>query len=153
MKKLYIDWDDYQKDIKTLSSIIRTLHEPHLVALYRGSLGMGSHLSNTLNLPLSIIDYQTRDSLTGDLKLDKTKKPTLIKNAGVVSNQTLVLIDDIYDTGITMNQTREYLWTLYPETKVRGFCLYNNNKISKPNWVRNLHDSEGQWVVFPWETV
>ncbi len=41
--------------------------QPHIVSLYRGSLPLGVQLSNQLQAPLSIIDYQTRDG--------KSKKP------------------------------------------------------------------------------
>ena len=137
----------YEEDIKRIVDLLKN-EKVHLVALYRGSLPLGVRLSNELNAPLSIVDYQTRD---GD-----SKKPVLIKNAGISSIDTLYIVDDIYDTGLTMNKTKEFLEQEFPNNKVKCLVLYKNLKNSHlhKNYpdVYSLRESNNEWIVFEdWE--
>ena len=40
--KVYYSWEDYNKDMRSID----WLKFDHVVAIYRGSLGMGAHISN-----------------------------------------------------------------------------------------------------------
>ena len=150
-KKYYYTHEMYEEDINKIKEIISDKAKyasVHLVSLYRGSLPMGVRLSNELNLPLSIIDYQTRD---GD-----SKEPFLIKNAGIVRSDVLYVLDDIYDLGYTMNKAREYLMEIFPYNKIEGITLVRNKANERLHtncsWVQSLRSSNGEWVVFEdWE--
>ena len=149
VKKIYT-WAEFDDDMMRIVSEIKSLHLPHIVAPYRGALPMGVYLSNKLNLPLSIVDYQSRDGFVG-----APKEPVLIKNAGIMSNQTLVIIDDIYDTGLTLNKIRDYLFSEFQETRVKGYCLHRNvrNQVLHSHyadWVTTINDTK-KWVQYPWE--
>ena len=67
--KTYYTWSDYAKDMRATDWI----KCDHVVAVYRGSLGMACHISNMKDIPMSIVGFQTRD---GD-----DKKPYWIHNA------------------------------------------------------------------------
>ena len=149
-EKLYVTWDDFNDDIYLLKEEIRQIEKPHLVTLYRGGLPMGTHLSNILDLPLSLVDFQSYDG--------HSKEPTLIKNDGISADQTLVLVDDIFDKGLTLAKTVDMLYKQFPHIRIRVFTLYTNNHM------QHLHDnydftvtsvrlSQGKWVVFPWESI
>jgi len=149
-EKLHVSWEDYGDDVDALVKIISKIKNPHLVTLYRGGLPLGTHLSNILDLPLSIVDFQSYD---GD-----SKEPVLIKNAGISVDQTLVIVDDIYDVGTTMNRTKSMLWKMFPHIKLVGWTLYVNSYNSHlhekyDQKCNSLHDSKGLWVEFPWEVV
>ncbi len=148
MEKLYYTNEDYNIDIKMITNIIKNVDNPHLISLYRGSLPMGVKLSNILDLPLSIIDFQTRDG--------NSKVPKLIKNSDMIVGQTLILLDDILDSGITMRETRKALEVNFPHNKFIGITLFQNDfnqHLHKDmNWVISLNASKGRWVVFEdWE--
>jgi len=150
MDKLIYTWEDYTADMKIIQKKIETIDRPHLVSLYRGSLPMGVHLSNVMKLPLSIIDLQTRDGNGGD--------PKIIKNAGIDATCTLVILDDIYDKGLTMNKAKEMLHRERPYAKIVGITLHNNSEMAHlhkryDNWVFSLNDSKGKWVSYPWEVL
>ena len=68
-EKTYYTWSDYAKDMRATDWI----KCDHVVAVYRGSLGMACHISNMKDIPMSIVGFQTRD---GD-----DKKPYWIHNA------------------------------------------------------------------------
>ena len=153
-EKLYYTWIDFDHDVARLVNIIEKIDNVHLITLYRGGLPLGTTLSNILGLPLSIIDLQTRDSITKATD----KEPKLIKNAGITSNQHLILVDDIFDIGLTMAKSVDFLHAEFPNNKLRTFTLHTNTHNS------DLHDhykfdnsglqsSLGQWVVYPWEVL
>ena len=149
-KKIHYSHQNLRHDIKRLKEKISKIEHPHLVCLYRGSMGVGIWLSNILDLPLSIVDLQTRDGISS------SKEPVLIKNAGICATDTLVLIDDIYDIGLTMNKTREMFFRDFPRNRIKGFTLHANKKNahlhqSYDPWVTSLNDTNGEWVQYYWE--
>jgi len=150
----HISWEDYNQDIYNLKQQIETQSNPHLVTLYRGGLPMGTHLSNILDIPLSIIDFQ---SYHGQER-PEDQEANLMKNAGISADQTLVLVDDIFDKGLTIAKSVHLLQELYPNNKIKIYTLYANNHMSHlhQNYdfkVTSLHQSSGRWISFPWETV
>ena len=133
--KIYYDWIDYAYDMKE----VKDLEFDHVVGIYRGSLGMATHISNVFDVPMSIVGFQTRDG--------EDKEPYMIHKAEEVPTQVLV-VDDIYDSGYTMKKVMQFL-EHYSANKI-GFCLFgkeNNLNVS----CANIHD--GSWIVFPWETL
>jgi len=61
----------------------------------------------------------------------------------------ILIVDDIYDTGLTMKKVIRYL-THYSVDGIQGFCLFgkkNNFNVSYAN------EHDGSWIVFPWETL
>jgi len=146
--KTYYTWSDYAKDMRATDWI----KCDHVVAVYRGSLGMASHVSNIKDIPMSIVGFQTRD---GD-----DKKPYWIHNATEADKSWLddsdgkhiLVVDDIYDTGRTMNKVQEFIKrertkpSIMP--RVSGYCLFGKEN-AKNIVYSNEHD--GSWIVFPWE--
>ena len=126
------------------------VQKPHIVSLYRGSLPIGVSLSNALKAPLSIIDYQTRDG--------KSKKPKLLKNAGITASDLLVVIDDICDSGKTFKLTEEYIKSWFPNNQIIFWTIIGSKEhpehykysIEHP---QNETTGEKAWVIFPWETI
>ena len=148
-EKTYYTWSDYAKDMRATDWI----KCDHVVAVYRGSLGMACHISNMKDIPMSIVGFQTRD---GD-----DKKPYWIHNATEADTSWLddsegkhiLVVDDIYDTGRTMNEVQEFIKrertkpSMMP--RVSGYCLFANYFNAKDIVYSNEHD--GSWIVFPWE--
>ena len=137
--KTYYDWIDYRYDIQQ----VKNFEFNHVVGIYRGSLGMAAHVSNVFDVPMSIVGFQTRDA--------EDKEPYMIyRKGGLKSNTTNILVvDDIYDTGFTMNRVIKFL--SHPSiNKIQGFCLFGKeNKLN----VSYANEHDGSWIVFPWETL
>ena len=135
--KLYYDWVDYSTDIKQ----VRNIEFDHVVGIYRGSLTMSTHISNVFEVPMSIVGFQTRNS--------KDQEPYMIKFGAPLINSKLLIVEDIYDTGHTMNGVLKML-SKYSPHKTQVFCLFgkeNNLNISYAN------EPDGSWIVFPWEYI
>ncbi len=145
--KVYYSWKDYSIDFQDIDDFMFD----HVVGIYRGSLGMAAHVSNTFSVPMSIIGFQTRDG--------KDNEPYWMHNALAEVNaykegQTIMVVDDIYDTGNTMRQVMDFIKksrirpSPYPD--VIGHCLFGKRNKDKVSYSQ-YHD--GSWIVFPWETL
>ncbi len=152
MKKTIYTSQEYKADISIIVDMIKQFKNPHLVSLYRGALPMGVLLSNIMDLPLSIIDYQTRDT--------QTLEPKLIKDAGIVNstNDTIIILDDIIDSYRTLKAAKNYMNSLFPDSDIVGITLHKNTKNemmhANSEWVRSLNNTNGDWVVYEqWEVL
>ena len=140
-------YDQYYNDVITLKERYDKIPDPHVVAIYRGSLPLGVHLSNILKCPLSIVKYQSRDgedsqaewllNLTGDKKLHPKFFPELI------------VVDDIYDTGETFRAVLD-LPEFNNNPNYRAIALFGN---PNDDGVLYLNEQVYRWIVFPWERV
>ena len=137
--ELKYTWEEYDSNIK-YSHVIYEAHEfDHVVGIYRGGLIMATHLSNVFEIPMSIVGYQTRNGID--------KIPYWILNKMTEQTKKVLVVDDIYDSGYTMNR----VINLVKGTEivyVLGFALFgkeNNDNV----FFSQLHSDS--WVVFPWE--
>lgn len=138
--KIHYEWTDYTLDLTHIAKKISRIKNPYIVGIYRGSLGMAAHISNVLDIKMGIINYQTRD---GD-----TKEPHWLLNESTEEN-TIVVIDDIYDTGKTLADIDKII-----TNDAEYFCIFDNIKVEKqnPNLKVNISRvSKGEWIVFPIE--
>ena len=143
--KLYYSWYDYSTDMKKIPVSTGWPEKPfnHVVGIYRGSLGMATHISNVFEVPMSIVGFQTRDG--------KDKEPHMIYRKGGLKRGTtnILVVDDIYDSGYTMDRVMNFL--SHPSIdQIQGFCLFGKENKLNVSYA-NKHD--GTWIVFPWETI
>ena len=143
MEKYFYTNEQYQDDVALLNEQLQGVENLHLVSIYRGSLGLGAHLSNVLDAPLSILKFQSYD--------DKNdKEVTMLHNAGISSVDKLIVLDDIYDSGNTLRKVQAYLSYNYPNTKIKYITLHGNENTDD---VLCLNKHPGCWIVYPWETI
>jgi hypoxanthine phosphoribosyltransferase len=153
--KTYYEWADYEEDMKAICGVINIncVSDPkdytkgprtdtNILSIYRGSLGMGAHLSNVLELPLSVLQYQTRDNV-GEKQSPKMVIDT-IKNGSPI-----VVVDDICDSGKTMDDITVFLKENYPDSYLLRICLFGSPKNSSKSLYVREHD--GTYIMFPWE--
>jgi|APSaa5957512535_1039671.scaffolds.fasta_scaffold02413_14 hypoxanthine phosphoribosyltransferase len=127
----------YENDVRR---IFNSMHScDHIVALYRGSLPIATHLSNLTGNPLSIVRMQRYD---GESEFD------IMYDAGLADSKRVLLIDDILDSGITMNTTQSALSVLFPKLKIQSVCLVGHKNDDN---VTCLREHDGNWVDFWWE--
>ena len=130
--KYYYSERMFNEDIEKMVEAIRKTNVESITAIHRGSLIPGVILSHKLKIPLNVIDFQ---------RLEKnSKEPVLVIDNNKPST---ALIDDIYDTGETMNKCMKLLTT--KGIKTFPFVLF-----SKSEEVYHLR-SESGWIIFPWE--
>ena len=140
VNKLYIQ----DSDIKTyLQTILRAMHKDKFVpdvviGLSRGGLQPAVMLSNYFDVPMIPVSLALRDHQVEkvDFELDPNKK--------------YLVIDDINDSGATLNSLAQYM----NEHTWRSAVLINNLPSPfEPDYqgIEINKDEEDVWVVYPWE--
>ena len=140
MKKLYIQ----NSDIKMhLQAILRAMHKDKfvpdvIIGLSRGGLQPAVMLSNYFDVPMIPVSLALRDHQVEkvDFELDPNKK--------------YLVIDDINDSGATLNRLAQYM----NEHTWRSAVLINNLPSPfEPDYqgFEINKDEEDVWVVYPWE--
>ena len=140
VNKLYIQ----DSDIKTyLQTILRAMHKDKfvpdvIIGLSRGGLQPAVMLSNYFDVPMIPVSLALRDHQVEkvDFELDPNKK--------------YLVIDDINDSGATLNRLAQYM----NEHTWRSAVLINNLPSPfEPDYqgTEINKDEEDVWVVYPWE--
>jgi len=139
--KIYVKWDEFHQDVKTLCDKIRQTGEyDKIVAISRGGLVPAGIMSYELGIRhTSVINIATYVGAR-HLKLDEVDKPEFV---GKVDDKTLI-VDDLSDSGQTFNVLRRQFGggkfvTVYAKPKGIG---------EVDIFARELPD---KWVVFPWD--
>jgi len=142
-------YDEYYQDMAKLVERYKTIPNPHVVSIYRGSLPMGVHLSNALKCPMSIVKYQSRDGedKKAEWLLNLTHDVTLRPHARFFPH--LIVVDDIYDTGKTFRAVLDL--PEFDKNPIYGCIALFGNK--NDDGVHFLHEQLYRWIVFPWERV
>ena len=133
-----VDFSTYKKFINFVVEEVRASN-PHVLALFRGSLPMSTHVSNILDCPLSIGKFQKYNGNDKEFKL--------IFNNEISSSQTIVIIDDLEDSGETIRNARDYCFKNFPHAKVRTIVMYGY----KQSDIENFLEKPDKWIRFWWE--
>ena len=109
----YFTWRDFDKSVELIANKCKFLEFSGIYGVPRGGLCLAVALSHKLEL--NLISKPTKNSL---------------------------IVDDVYETGITLNSFKDIEGATY-------FVLFS--KI-KPTWWNTVHTSgKSEWIVFPWE--
>ena len=109
----YFTWSDFDKSVEHIANKCKSLEFSGIYGVPRGGLCLAVALSHKLKVNL----------------ISKPRKNSLI-------------VDDIYETGITLNTFKDIEGAMF-------FVLFS--KI-KPTWWNTVFISEkSEWIVFPWE--
>ena len=109
----YFTWNEFDKSVELIAKKCKFLEFSGIYGVPRGGLCLAVALSHKL-------------------KINLISEP--IKNA--------LIVDDVYETGITLNNLKDIEGAMY-------FVLFS--KI-KPTWWNTVYESKKkEWIVFPWE--
>ena len=109
----YFSWREFDKSVEHIAKKCRFIEFSGIYGVPRGGLCLAVALSHKLEL--NLISKPTKNSL---------------------------IVDDVYETGITLNSFKDIEGATY-------FVLFS--KI-KPTWWNTVHTSgKSEWIVFPWE--
>ena len=146
VQKVFYTYKHYLDDMEKLGYLMKDVDQ--VISIYRGSLPMGTHISNLYDIPLGIIDFQSRDG--------NSKKPKWVKNAFDPKNgipKKVLVLDDIYDSGTTMETIKEWLenpnaWGTIQKPDFTYLTIFGKeNDIN----VKYLRQHTGDWIEFWWE--
>ena len=113
LRKLrYLEWDEFDQAVNDIVDKVKDLHITSIYGEPRGGLTLAVALSHKLNKPLT----------------DSVKVGTL-------------WVDDIVETGKTMNKVKE--------PAVFYASWFGSNKFKSLHYAETF--SKNDWLVFPWE--
>ena len=134
--KFYYSWKDFDLCIANIVELNK-LNKVNIVVPYRGGLPFGTALSNKLDMPLSIIDFQRYDG--------NSFQVTMIKDT-IKEEELILLVDDIADEGITLNKCISYIKENY-KNNIKVHTMIGSKKHPK-EWSCTF-EHKG-WAIFPY---
>ena len=156
-EKLIITFDEYTKIVEKLAIEIHKNYKPTvLVGIMRGAAPILDILSRILKLPIAYIVIQ---SYSGKEMEDKQGQLMFAREISSLAENKdfdrVLLIDDLSDTGLTLNKSIEWL-KKYEPTKnfikeVKTACLWKKKSSTfEPDFCPVKLDSD-PWIVQPTE--
>ena len=156
-EKLIISFDEYTQIVEKLAIQIHEKYKPTvLVGIMRGAAPIIDILSRILKLPIAYIVIQ---SYSGKGIEDKQGKLMFAREISSLAKEQdfekILLIDDLSDTGLTLNKSIEWLKSYEPTKKfikeIKTACLWKKKSSSfEPDFCPIKLDSD-PWIVQPTE--
>jgi uncharacterized protein len=155
--KLIITFDQYTKIVEKLAIEIHNNYKPTvLVGIMRGAAPILDILSRILKLPIAYIVIQ---SYSGEGMEDKQGQLMFAREISSLAENKdfdkVLLVDDLSDTGLTLNKSIEWLKKYEPTKKyineVKTACLWKKKSSTfEPDFCPVKLDSD-PWIVQPTE--
>ena len=156
-KKMIVKWEEYKKIVEKLAIEVHKSYRPTvLIGIMRGAAPIIDILSRILKLPIAYIVIQ---SYSGKGLEDQQGQLMFAREISSLANnedfKKVLLIDDLSDTGLTLNKSIEWLRNYGPTKdfikEVKTACLWKK-KSSKfePDFCPIRLDSD-PWIVQPTE--
>ena len=149
----WVGWDEYHRLIEALARIVHQsgYRFDHVLCLARGGLRVGDVFSRIFKTPLHILSTSAYRDAGGTQQGDLTISNHITSTAGTLAGRVL-LIDDLVDSGITLDRVRTYLSKNFSAVAdVRSAVLwYKACSITRPDYyVEYLPDNP--WIHQPFE--
>ena len=155
--KLIISFEDYLKTVEKLAIKIHQNYKPTvLVGIMRGAAPIIDILSRIMKLPIAYIVIQ---SYSGKGMEDKQGQLMFARELSSLANNKdfskVLLIDDLSDTGLTLNKSIEWLKNYEPIKdyikEVKTACLWKKKSSTfEPDFCSVRLDYD-PWIVQPTE--
>jgi len=155
--KLIITFEEYTKIVEKLAIEIHRKYKPTvLVGIMRGAAPIIDILSRVLKLPIAYIVIQ---SYSGQGMEDKQGQLMFAREISSLAADKdfnrVLLIDDLSDTGLTLNKSIEWLKNYGPTktfiNEVKTACLWKKKSSTfEPDFCPVKLDSD-PWIVQPTE--
>lgn len=150
---LWVDWDAYHRSIERLVRIVYDSGYAfdQALCLARGGLRIGDVISRLFKVPLAILSTSSYREAAGTQRGELDIANGITSTAGPLAGRIL-LIDDLADSGITLQAVQAHLKENFPAvTEVRSAVIwYKACSVMKPDYyVDFLKDSP--WIHQPFE--
>ena len=155
--KMIIGWDEYKSIVEKLAIQIHNEYNPTvLIGIMRGAAPIIDILSRILKLPIAYIVIQ---SYSGKGMEDQQGQLMFAREISSLANdkdfKKVLLIDDLSDTGLTLNKCIEWLKNYGPTKnfieEIKTACLWKKKSSSfEPDFCPIKLDSD-PWIVQPTE--
>ena len=133
--KLIISYEEYKKVVEKLALEIEKKYKPTvLVGIMRGAAPIIDILSRIFKLPTAYVVIQ---SYSGDTVQDKQGELIFARDISAIATnedfKKVLLVDDLSDTGLTLNKSIEWLKEYEPVkehiSEIKTACLWKKKII------------------------
>ena len=155
--KLIISFEEYTKIVEKLAILIHKNYKPTvLIGIMRGAAPIIDILSRILKLPIAYIVIQ---SYSGKGMQDQQGQLMFAREISSLAKDKdfsrVLLIDDLSDTGLTLNKSIEWLRNYAPTKNfiqdIKTACLWKKKSSTfEPDFCPVRLDSD-PWIVQPTE--
>jgi uncharacterized protein len=153
MIDLDVSWDEYHQSIEQLADRIfqSDCEFNQIVCLARGGLRVGDILSRIFDRPLAILAASSYSG-DGDRQRGKLAIASQITMTTDRLGDRVLLVDDLVDSGVTLQQTTIWLRDLYPEIQELKTAViwYKACSVYVPDYYVS-HLPHNPWIHQPFE--
>ena len=156
-EKLIITFNEYTSIVEKLALQINQNYKPTvLVGIMRGAAPIIDILSRIFKIPTAYVVIQ---SYSGETVQDQQGELIFARDMSAIAKnedfRNILLVDDLSDTGLTLNKSIDWLKQYEPIKyyieEIRTACLWKKkSSIFKPDFCPVLLDSD-PWIVQPSE--
>ena len=156
-EKLIISYEEYKKAVEKLAIEIEKNYQPTvLVGIMRGAAPIIDILSRIFKLPTAYVVIQ---SYSGDTVQNKQGELIFARDISSIAEskdfKKVLLVDDLSDTGLTLNKSIEWLKEYDPIKnnidEIKTACLWKKKSSTfTPDYCPILLDGD-PWIVQPSE--
>lgn len=142
---LPISWKIYHSYSQKLAAAIlgQKVNPDEIVAISRGGLTLGHLLSDLLRIPISTITIQ---SYTDIQTAGEAKLTAKLQNS--IKNKHVLLVDDVSDTGKTLQRAIKYLHRAGAARVTTVAMFYKPRSVYRPDYFAK---QTAKWILFPYE--
>jgi xanthine phosphoribosyltransferase len=147
MRKIYYPYEEYKQDLKTLTEHINQSFDARpfdvILGIARGGLGMAQMLGEYYDLrevyAINTIGYEDTE---------KKESVEVFNIPDLKSANTVLIVDDIIDSGDTLVEVLKVLGEKYPTvTFLTASLFYKKTAKISPTWY--VKEPKG-WIEFFW---
>ena len=154
---MIVGWEEYKKIVEKLAIEVHKNYEPTvLIGIMRGAAPIIDILSRILKLPIAYIVIQ---SYSGKGLEDQQGQLMFAREISSLADNKdfnkVLLIDDLSDTGLTLNKSIEWLKNYGPTKdyikEVKTACLWKKKSSKFEPDFCSIRLSSDPWIVQPTE--
>jgi hypoxanthine phosphoribosyltransferase len=153
MSDLYVTWDEYHAAIERLAAQVYASgwRFDQIVCIARGGLRIGDTMSRIFKTPLAIIFTQSYVENAGTVQGEIVISSHLTMTTPGLGERVL-LVDDLVDTGITLEVVQAHLLQNYPNVQeIRTAVLWQKQRsVCIPDY-RVDYLADNPWIHQPFE--
>ena len=142
--KQYYSYEEFRSDTNKLINRMQTFQPESIVGIARGGLTLSHAIAEGLDLR----EVQT---LRTELYDDSCKRDelTLFGSCDFVNKRRVLVVDDIADSGETLEVIMKHLEKNFPAIEFQSATLfYKSTSVYEPHfWINEAHN----WIEFFWE--
>jgi hypoxanthine phosphoribosyltransferase len=144
-------WQDIDAQVARIGNSIKRkeITSDIIVGIARGGLIPATLLAYRMNLPICSLQWQSRD-------LDKSRDYNQLRDI-LCSFKSIILIDDILDSGNTLREINDYIGVLHVKepdqyAAVNFVVCVKRTELESPvpNLIFGDELANFDWVHFPW---